>query len=43
MTQLGELEIPFESWDHVRSNPFFAPVADVAEYEGLHGRLAQGG
>src|SRR6218665_1478528 len=33
MTQLGELPIPFEHWDHVRNNPFFAPVADVAQYE----------
>ncbi|WP_119965043.1 chorismate synthase [Simplicispira lacusdiani] len=33
MTQLGELEIPFESWDHVPHNPFFAPVADVQRYE----------
>ncbi|HNI77282.1 MAG TPA: chorismate synthase, partial [Giesbergeria sp.] len=33
MTQLGELDIPFESWDHVPHNPFFAPVADVQRYE----------
>ena len=33
MTQLGELAIPFESWDHVPANPFFAPVADVQAYE----------
>ena len=33
MTQLGELVIPFESWDHVPHNPFFAPVADVQRYE----------
>ncbi|MEY4074674.1 MAG: chorismate synthase, partial [Pseudomonadota bacterium] len=25
MTQLGEMPIPFESWDHVPHNPFFAP------------------
>jgi chorismate synthase len=30
MTQLGELPIAFESWDHVSRNPFFAPVADVS-------------
>jgi chorismate synthase len=30
MTQLGELEIPFESWAHVPNNPFFAPCADVS-------------
>ncbi len=33
MTQLGELPIPFEGWEHVAHNPFFAPVADVARYE----------
>ncbi|HEX4843079.1 MAG TPA: chorismate synthase [Limnobacter sp.] len=27
MTQIGEVEIPFESWDHVPNNPFFAPSA----------------
>lgn len=25
MTQIGEVEIPFESWDEVHNNPFFAP------------------
>src|SRR5499427_8760743 len=24
MSQLGEIAIPFESWDHVQQNPFFA-------------------
>ena len=33
MTQLGELPIPFESWEHVPHNPFFAPVANVQPYE----------
>lgn len=33
MTQIGDLPIAFESWDHVHSNPFFAPVADVAALE----------
>ncbi|MFM9881156.1 MAG: chorismate synthase, partial [Burkholderiaceae bacterium] len=33
MTQLGELPIGFESWDHVARNPFFAPVADTAALE----------
>lgn len=32
MTQLGELPIPFEDWEHVR-NPFFAPCADVSVLE----------
>ena len=33
MTQLGELPIGFESWDHVHHNPFFAPVANVQALE----------
>ena len=33
MTQVGDLPIAFESWDHVPHNPFFAPVADVAALE----------
>ena len=33
MTQLGEIEIGFESWSHVPHNPFFAPVADVSHLE----------
>ncbi|GAA3993103.1 chorismate synthase [Comamonas faecalis] len=33
MTQLGTVEIPFESWEHVPNNPFFAPIADVRHLE----------
>jgi chorismate synthase len=33
MTQIGELPIAFESWEHVHGNPFFAPVADVSALE----------
>ena len=33
MTQLGEIEIGFEAWAHVPTNPFFAPVADVTHLE----------
>jgi chorismate synthase len=33
MTQIGDTVIPFESWEHVRNNPFFAPVADVSNLE----------
>ena len=29
MSQLGELPIPFESWEHVTSNPFFAANASM--------------
>ena len=43
MTQIGELEIPFESWDHVLHNPFFAPVADVSAYEDYMDALRKSG
>ncbi len=33
MTQLGDILIPFESWEHVAQNPFFAPMADVSALE----------
>src|SRR3954467_9376483 len=33
MQQVGEIPIPFESWEHVPHNPFFAPVADVSGLE----------
>ncbi len=33
MSQIGESVIPFESWEHVAQNPFFAPVADVSALE----------
>ena len=29
MSQLGEIEIPFQSWDCVNDNPFFSPNTDV--------------
>lgn len=29
MSQLGEIEIPFQSWKHVNENPFFSPNMDV--------------
>jgi chorismate synthase len=29
MSQLGEIAIPFESWDHVQNNPFFAANATL--------------
>lgn len=29
MSQLGEIEIPFESWEHVDANPFFAACDDA--------------
>jgi chorismate synthase len=29
MSQLGEIAIPFESWEHVHQNPFFAANASI--------------
>ena len=29
MSQLGPIPIPFQSWDHVSTNPFFAANADI--------------
>ncbi len=43
MTQVGEVEIPFESWDHVPNNPFFAPVADVSKLEAYMDALRKAG
>ncbi|MFC5499159.1 chorismate synthase [Caenimonas terrae] len=43
MTQIGEIVIPFESWDHVPNNPFFAPVADVSALESYMDSLRKAG
>jgi chorismate synthase len=43
MTQIGEVHIPFESWDHVPHNPFFAPCADVQALEDYMDRLRKAG
>ncbi len=43
MTQLGELEIAFGSWEHVPHNPFFAPLADVAHLEDYMDALRKAG
>jgi chorismate synthase len=44
MTQLGEIEIPFESWEHVPHNPFFAANAsDVARLEDYMDALRKAG
>ncbi|MDD2728252.1 chorismate synthase [Malikia sp.] len=43
MTAIGEVEIPFESWDHVPNNPFFAPLADVSELELYMNELRKSG
>ena len=43
MTQIGEQAIGFESWDHVPTNPFFAPVADVSALEDYMDALRKAG
>ncbi len=43
MSQIGELEIPFEAWEHVPRNPFFAPVADVSRLEAYMDALRKSG
>jgi chorismate synthase len=43
LTQLGELPLAFESWDHVSHNPFFAPLADVSALEAYMDALRKSG
>ncbi len=43
MTQMGDVVIPFESWDHVANNSFFAPVADVSKLEAYMDALRKAG
>jgi chorismate synthase len=43
MQQIGDIAIPFESWDHVHNNPFFAPVADVSALEAYMDALRKSG
>ncbi|WP_140626319.1 chorismate synthase [Methylibium rhizosphaerae] len=44
MTQLGELPIPFEGWEHVPDNPFFAANASkIAELEAYMDALRKAG
>lgn len=43
MTQIGDVPIPFESWEHVPNNPFFAPVADVTALEAYMEALRKSG
>jgi len=42
MTQIGEMPIAFESWEHVPDSPFFAPVGDVAALEEYMEALRKG-
>ncbi len=43
MTQVGDVPIAFESWEHVPNNPFFAPVADVSALEDYMDALRKAG
>ncbi len=44
MTQLGEIDIPFEGWQHVGQNPFFAANAsNIAELEDYMDALRKAG
>jgi chorismate synthase len=43
MTQIGDIPIAFESWDHVHHNPFFAPAADVSALEDYMDALRKAG
>jgi chorismate synthase len=43
MTQIGEIEIPFDDWSHVPNNPFFAPIADVSHLEAHMDALRRAG
>ena len=44
LTHLGPNEIPFESWDHVDANPFFAANATIVpELEAFMDRLRKSG
>lgn len=39
MSQLGEIAIPFESWEHVNNNPFFAATASISLMERLEATM----
>jgi len=43
MTQLGEMPVHFEAWEHVPNNPFFAPVANVDALEAYMDALRKSG
>ena len=43
MTQLGEMPVAFEGWEHVPNNPFFAPVANVDALEAYMDALRKSG
>ena len=46
MSQLGEIEVPFQDWSHVPSNPFFAATGDadlIARMENYMDELRKAG
>jgi chorismate synthase len=43
MTQLGEMPVGFEAWEHVPNNPFFAPMANVDALEAYMDALRKSG
>jgi chorismate synthase len=43
MTQIGDVKIGFEDWQHVHNNPFFAPVADTTALEDYMNALRKSG
>ena len=43
MTQLGEIPVAFEGWEHVPHNPFFAAVANVDALEAYMDALRKSG
>ncbi len=43
MTQVGDVPVVFESWEHVPNNPFFAPIADVQALEDYMDALRKAG
>lgn len=46
MTQLGDIKIPFSSWEYTKNNPFFAPTQDaglIAELENFMDSLRKDG
>jgi chorismate synthase len=43
MTQIGDIAVPFDSWEHVPHNPFFAATADVSALEAYMDALRKAG
>jgi chorismate synthase len=44
MTQIGDIAIPFEGWEHVENNPFFAAnVTDIGRIEAYVDELRKSG